>query len=447
VISKGSAIYIYPEGYKPGKEPAMIYVETKNKSIDGYETIDKVIAEDVLFFMTYLKNPRIRYADSIETFDKKWATVKRFLHDNDKGNIERLIYAYINENKIVIHFSMYFRKENDFKKYIGKLKEVISSYYLLSDSIYLKITDGQYEPYMQDVEREIYMNLNNDSTFKYLEGYKIGFGRYSVSDDNILLDFDTVFGEFPDTLNDTVIVQCAYETDKDTLMYKGEVLDIENYEPLAGAIVKISKFNNNIFNLPACESDENGNFNLKIHKSELPFKMSAMYVGYGSRQLEIYDSSNKIIRFNLKYRLNDIITGGTRIIFKIRNINDRFIELKKSDDYEWMTYVKRPLRIDNINKVDTIEVEKLFSLDKPPKCLNYYEIMGDGVAQNSNSNKKIYIRALLGLTGEIQNIEVINADKEIEDAAISTAMKLKFEPGIKHGHPVKVWICFPIYLK
>jgi hypothetical protein len=92
-------------------------------------------------------------------------------------------------------------------------------------------------------------------------------------------------------------------------------------------------------------------------------------------------------------------------------------------------------------------VEKLFSLDKPPKCLNYYEIMGDGVAQNSNSNKKIYIRALLGLTGEIQNIEVINADKEIEDAAISTAMKLKFEPGIKHGHPVKVWICFPIYLK
>lgn len=429
---------------------AFINFETVNKRIEGNETIDKLFEKEGLLFKSNVKNYKIQDADSVQTSDNKFVKIKYYFVEDDNFNY----YAangYLNEKKIIISFQLSARNMFDFENSLNSYKELINSYYLLSDAVKMDISEGYYLPRMINFEHYKNFEFYDENCFKYIKHENfyydsIGFGKYVIKDDNLILNFDTIYGSNIKDLSDTINIVKAYESKSDTLIYTGKILDIENNKPIPDAIIKANSF--------GCESDSVGNYKIKFLKAQLPISLDVFYLGYDNIHFFISDSLNKNIVFKLKAVFaNNLIHGGTIYVYKISNINNRFIEIRKTDDTNCITYIKQNYK-EHQNKTDLNKIYKIYELDKLP-ILNYdgglkkYIFSNLRWTDNFDGEGTVLVSFIIQKNGKIKDVKIERSlfDDCDEEAIRVISSMPNWKPGIVDSKAVNVKLFVPVKFK
>jgi TonB family protein len=80
-------------------------------------------------------------------------------------------------------------------------------------------------------------------------------------------------------------------------------------------------------------------------------------------------------------------------------------------------------------------------VDKKPRVLRKPEPKYTKDARKHGIEGTVVLRAIFASTGRVTNIHVISGLPDgLTDRSIEVAQKIKFEPAIKDGHPVSMWM-------
>ncbi len=69
------------------------------------------------------------------------------------------------------------------------------------------------------------------------------------------------------------------------------------------------------------------------------------------------------------------------------------------------------------------------------------------IAKAAGIEGKVFVKALIGTHGLIEQVEVLKSVPELDAAAIEAAWQFKFKPGKVDGERVKVWVTIPFHFK
>jgi len=134
-VSQGLHAVFYPKGSTWEKGTAVMYANTAHKSVQGNETIKKLIAFDTGRFKSQSSQTTVSQADTILTGDKKKAIVKH-ISDAKHKNYEAV--AYIDESKTVVILVLTSRTLKEFEISLPKFTELVSSYRFLSEQVIIE---------------------------------------------------------------------------------------------------------------------------------------------------------------------------------------------------------------------------------------------------------------------------------------------------------------------
>jgi TonB family protein len=82
--------------------------------------------------------------------------------------------------------------------------------------------------------------------------------------------------------------------------------------------------------------------------------------------------------------------------------------------------------------------------DQAPKIISRIKFQYPTIAQKSGIEGRVLLKVLVGKTGSVKEVEVINGIPELDDAAVKAVKNVKFKPGKYKGKPVDVWVRIPI---
>jgi TonB family protein len=92
----------------------------------------------------------------------------------------------------------------------------------------------------------------------------------------------------------------------------------------------------------------------------------------------------------------------------------------------------------------TPDVNRIYSgkeVDKKPRILRKPEPKYTKDARKHGIEGTVVLRAVFASTGQVTNIHVISGLPDgLTDRSIDVAQKIRFEPAIKGGHPVSMWM-------
>jgi TonB family protein len=85
--------------------------------------------------------------------------------------------------------------------------------------------------------------------------------------------------------------------------------------------------------------------------------------------------------------------------------------------------------------------------DQAPKIISRIKFQYPSIAQKSGIEGRVLLKVLVGKTGSVKEVEVINSIPELDAAAVKAIKNVKFKPGKYKGKPVDVWVRIPIDFK
>ncbi len=92
-------------------------------------------------------------------------------------------------------------------------------------------------------------------------------------------------------------------------------------------------------------------------------------------------------------------------------------------------------------------VSKYTPYDKPPKIISRIRFKYPPDAQKSGIEGRVLLKVLVGKTGSVLEVEIVESIPELDEAALKAVQDVKFKPGKYQNKPVNVWVRIPIDFK
>jgi len=93
---------------------------------------------------------------------------------------------------------------------------------------------------------------------------------------------------------------------------------------------------------------------------------------------------------------------------------------------------------------DTLDPNDYKAVDKMPEIISQAKPAFPDEALKKNLEGKVFLRVLVDANGNSAKVEVLKSSNSIfDEAAITAAKNYKFNPAIKDGKPVSVWVVIP----
>ena len=119
----GLQLVLYPVGGSWKSSPAVMYINSYDKKVNGQETLPKVLSIDSTHFVQNAPDGKVTIEDSIETDDHNVAVVRYFKHS---GQIDAV--AYIDDAKAVEMLILSCRDMRNFKNSLRAFHLFVYSY-------------------------------------------------------------------------------------------------------------------------------------------------------------------------------------------------------------------------------------------------------------------------------------------------------------------------------
>jgi len=93
------------------------------------------------------------------------------------------------------------------------------------------------------------------------------------------------------------------------------------------------------------------------------------------------------------------------------------------------------------------EIVELWRVEKQPTPTKRVVPEYPDIARKANITGKVFVTALIGKDGKVEQIGKITGPEVFHAAAKAAAQKWEFEPAIQNDKPVKVWVSLPFTFK
>lgn len=93
-----------------------------------------------------------------------------------------------------------------------------------------------------------------------------------------------------------------------------------------------------------------------------------------------------------------------------------------------------------VEEVVEEEIFEFFAVEEQPKRLGVVAPVYPEAAQKAGIQGTVFVRALVGTNGAVEEAQILKGHKLLHQAAIDAAMKTKFSPAKQNDMPVKCWV-------
>lgn len=93
------------------------------------------------------------------------------------------------------------------------------------------------------------------------------------------------------------------------------------------------------------------------------------------------------------------------------------------------------------------EIVELWRVEKKPKFTKRVEPEYPPTAQKANITGKVFVEALVGKDGKVEQIRNITGPKVFHEVAKAAALQSEFTPAMQNDRPVKVWVSVPFVFR
>ncbi|MBN1292752.1 MAG: TonB family protein [Candidatus Latescibacteria bacterium] len=96
-------------------------------------------------------------------------------------------------------------------------------------------------------------------------------------------------------------------------------------------------------------------------------------------------------------------------------------------------------------EVETVEEEvfEFYAVEVQPEKINTVVPDYPKSAQNAGIEGTVFVRALVGKTGNVEKVEVLKGPAALHEAATNAAFATKFKPAKQNDLPVSCWVQMP----
>jgi protein TonB len=86
------------------------------------------------------------------------------------------------------------------------------------------------------------------------------------------------------------------------------------------------------------------------------------------------------------------------------------------------------------------------AFDAPPKLIKLVKPDYPAIARKAGIEGMVVLKILVNVDGHVIEAKVMKSlgNAGCDEAAIDAAMKCKFEPALRRGKPVQVWVSYPV---
>ena len=105
-----------------------------------------------------------------------------------------------------------------------------------------------------------------------------------------------------------------------------------------------------------------------------------------------------------------------------------------------------PLEEEMVEEVELEEAEEIVELrrvEKKPVIIKKVEPKYPATAQKDNITGKVFVTALVGKDGKVQQIGKITGPKIFHEVAKDAALQTEFMPALRNDMPIAVWVSLP----
>ena len=103
--------------------------------------------------------------------------------------------------------------------------------------------------------------------------------------------------------------------------------------------------------------------------------------------------------------------------------------------------------VEEVELEEEDEIVELWRVEKQPVPAKRVVPEYPDIARKANITGKVFVTALIGKDGKVEQIGKITGPEVFHAAAKAAAQKWEFEPAIQNDKPVKVWVSLPFTFK
>ena len=103
--------------------------------------------------------------------------------------------------------------------------------------------------------------------------------------------------------------------------------------------------------------------------------------------------------------------------------------------------------VEEVELEEEDEIVELWRVEKQPVPAKRVVPEYPDIARKANITGKVFVTALIGKDGKVEQIGKITGPEVFHVAAETAAQKWEFEPAIQNDKPVKVWVSLPFTFK
>jgi|TARA_A100001037_G_scaffold23995_1_gene19737 protein TonB len=103
--------------------------------------------------------------------------------------------------------------------------------------------------------------------------------------------------------------------------------------------------------------------------------------------------------------------------------------------------------VEEVELEEEEEIVELWRVEKQPVPTKRAVPEYPDIARKANITGKVFVTALIGKTGKVEQVGKITGPDVFHEAAKAAALKWEFEPAIQNDKPVKVWVSLPFTFK
>ena len=103
--------------------------------------------------------------------------------------------------------------------------------------------------------------------------------------------------------------------------------------------------------------------------------------------------------------------------------------------------------LEEVELVEEEEIVELWRVEKQPTPTKRVVPEYPDIARKANITGKVFVTALIGKDGKVEQIGKITGSDVFHKAAKAAAQRWEFEPAMQNDKPVKVWVSLPFTFK
>ncbi len=103
--------------------------------------------------------------------------------------------------------------------------------------------------------------------------------------------------------------------------------------------------------------------------------------------------------------------------------------------------------VEEVELEEEEEIVELWRVEKKPVVIKQVEPQYPATAQKANITGKVFVTALVGKDGKVEQIGKVTGPKVFHEVAKAAALQWEFTPAMQNDRPVKVWVSLPFVFR